>query len=144
MIVPFRLKVTDPTTLPLPSAVRIPMSTSWATLDQGPHPQLRAHSGLASSFGQADEDDVVERELALCGPVVHWTHAAVVEKPGGKKGDGWRVGLADERVVPLSIDSAPPLAQTIDLAPLRRGFLLADAMESPSQLWRPLQRRFLP
>jgi penicillin-binding protein 1A len=28
-----------------------------------------------------------------------------VEKPGGKKGDGWRVGLADGRVVPLSIDN---------------------------------------
>ena len=37
---------------------------------------------------------------------VHWTPAVVVEKPGGKKGDGWRVGLADGRVVPLSIDNA--------------------------------------
>jgi penicillin-binding protein 1A len=36
---------------------------------------------------------------------VHWTLAAVVEKPGGKKADGWRVGLADGRVVPLSIDN---------------------------------------
>ena len=33
---------------------------------------------------------------------VHWTPAVVVERPGGKKGDAWRVGLADGRIVPLS------------------------------------------
>jgi penicillin-binding protein 1A len=37
---------------------------------------------------------------------VHWMPAAVVEKPGSKKGDAWRVGLADGRVVPLSVDDA--------------------------------------
>ena len=37
---------------------------------------------------------------------VHWTPAIVVEKPGGKKGEAWRVGLADGRVLPLSIDNA--------------------------------------
>jgi penicillin-binding protein 1A len=37
---------------------------------------------------------------------VHWTPAVVVEKPGGKKGEGWRVGLADGRVAPLAIDNA--------------------------------------
>jgi penicillin-binding protein 1A len=46
---------------------------------------------------------------------VHWTPAVVVEKPGGRKGDGkkgegirgetWRVGLADGRIIPLSIDN---------------------------------------
>jgi membrane carboxypeptidase/penicillin-binding protein len=37
---------------------------------------------------------------------VHWTPAVVVEKPGGKKSDAWRVGLADGRILPLSIDNA--------------------------------------
>ena len=37
---------------------------------------------------------------------VHWTPAVVVEKPGGKKGEAWRVGLADGRILPLSIDNA--------------------------------------
>jgi membrane carboxypeptidase/penicillin-binding protein len=36
---------------------------------------------------------------------VHWTSAVVVEKPGGKKGQAWRVGLADGRILPLSIDN---------------------------------------
>ena len=30
----------------------------------------------------------------------------MVEKPGGKKGEAWRVGLTDGRVLPLSIDNA--------------------------------------
>jgi penicillin-binding protein 1A len=37
---------------------------------------------------------------------VHWTPAVIVEKPNGKRGQAWRVGLADGRVVPLSVDSA--------------------------------------
>jgi membrane carboxypeptidase/penicillin-binding protein len=37
---------------------------------------------------------------------VHWTSAIVVEKPSGKKGTNWRVGLADGRIVPLSVDNA--------------------------------------
>jgi penicillin-binding protein 1A len=37
---------------------------------------------------------------------VHWTSAVVVEKPTGKKGEAWRVGLADGRVLPLSLDNA--------------------------------------
>ena len=37
---------------------------------------------------------------------VHWTSAIVVEKPTGKKGEAWRVGLADGRILPLSIDNA--------------------------------------
>ena len=37
---------------------------------------------------------------------VHWTPAVIVEKPGGKKGEAWRVGFADGRVLPLSIDNA--------------------------------------
>src|SRR5262249_5874598 len=37
---------------------------------------------------------------------VHWTPAIVVEKPGGKKGESWRVGLADGRILPLALDNA--------------------------------------
>jgi penicillin-binding protein 1A len=36
---------------------------------------------------------------------VHWTSAVIVEKPGGKKGQAWRIGLADGRIFPLSIDN---------------------------------------
>jgi penicillin-binding protein 1A len=38
---------------------------------------------------------------------VHWMPAVVVEKPAGKKGGSWRVGISDGRVLPLSIDNAP-------------------------------------
>jgi len=37
---------------------------------------------------------------------VHWTPAIVLEKPSGKKGETWRVGLADGRILPLAIDNA--------------------------------------
>src|SRR5213078_848974 len=37
---------------------------------------------------------------------VHWTPAVLLEKPSGRKGDAWRVGLADGRILPLSVDNA--------------------------------------
>src|SRR5215471_7344947 len=37
---------------------------------------------------------------------VHWTPAIVLEKPTGKKGETWRVGLTDGRILPLSLDNA--------------------------------------
>jgi penicillin-binding protein 1A len=37
---------------------------------------------------------------------VHWTPAIVLEKPTGKKDETWRVGLADGRILPLSVDNA--------------------------------------
>ena len=37
---------------------------------------------------------------------VHWTTAIVLEKPAGKKGEAWRVGLTDGRILPLSLDNA--------------------------------------
>jgi membrane carboxypeptidase/penicillin-binding protein len=37
---------------------------------------------------------------------VHWMPAVVLEKPGRTKGDEWRVGLVDGRVVPLAVDNA--------------------------------------
>jgi membrane carboxypeptidase/penicillin-binding protein len=37
---------------------------------------------------------------------VHWPAAVVLEKPSGKKGSSWRVGLADGRIIPLALDNA--------------------------------------
>src|SRR5215468_3319158 len=37
---------------------------------------------------------------------VHWTPAIVLEKPTGTKGQTWRVGFADGRILPLAIDNA--------------------------------------
>jgi penicillin-binding protein 1A len=37
---------------------------------------------------------------------VHWTPAVLVQRPGGRKGDASRVGLADGHVVPLVADGA--------------------------------------
>src|SRR5262249_23817789 len=56
----------------------------------------------------ADRRPVWQRALANARlPLydVHWTPAIVREKPGGK-GGAWRVGLADGRVLPLSVDNA--------------------------------------
>ena len=39
---------------------------------------------------------------------VHWTAAVVLEKPNGRRGEAWRVGLSDGRILPLSIDNGPP------------------------------------
>ena len=36
---------------------------------------------------------------------VHWTAAVVLEKPNGRRGEAWRVGLSDGRILPLSIDN---------------------------------------
>jgi penicillin-binding protein 1A len=37
---------------------------------------------------------------------VQWTPAIVVQKAGGRRGEGWRVGLADGRILPLSLNNA--------------------------------------
>jgi penicillin-binding protein 1A len=37
---------------------------------------------------------------------VHWTPAIVLEKPTGTRGQTWRVGLANGRILPLAIDNA--------------------------------------
>ena len=36
---------------------------------------------------------------------VHWMAAVVLEKPNGRRGEAWRVGLSDGRILPLSIDN---------------------------------------
>src|SRR3989440_2045726 len=56
-----------------------------------------------------DERPVWQRALATARlPLydVHWTPAIVLEKPTGTKGQTWRVGLADGRIVPLAIENA--------------------------------------
>jgi penicillin-binding protein 1A len=50
-----------------------------------------------------------QRALANARPPlydVQWTPAVLVEKASGKKGEAWRVGLPDGRVLPLAIDNA--------------------------------------
>src|SRR5262245_38176506 len=75
-----------------------------------------AEANLSQAVQRADADNKAgdkrpawQRALANARlPLydVHWTPAVVVEKPGGKKGEGWRVGLADGRIVPLAVDNA--------------------------------------
>jgi penicillin-binding protein 1A len=74
-----------------------------------------AEANLSQAMQRADADNkagdkrpawqraLVRARLPLYD--VHWTPAVVLEKPG-KKGEGWRVGLADGRVVPLAVDNA--------------------------------------
>ena len=56
-----------------------------------------------------DKRPVWQRALATARlPLydVHWTPAIVLEKPTGTKGQTWRVGLPDGRILPLAIDNA--------------------------------------
>jgi penicillin-binding protein 1A len=56
-----------------------------------------------------DKQPAWQRALATARPPlydVHWTPAIVLEKPTGTKGQAWRVGLADGRILPLAIDNA--------------------------------------
>src|SRR5262245_12196270 len=75
-----------------------------------------AEANLTQAIKRADADNQAgdkrpawQRALAQARlPLydVHWTPALVLEKPGGKKGEAWRVGLADGRIVPLAVDNA--------------------------------------
>jgi membrane carboxypeptidase/penicillin-binding protein len=76
--------------------------------------------GVEANLGQAVERIEAEKKGAdkrpswqqalISAPLplydVHWTPAVILEKPNGKSKQAWRVGLADGRVVPLSLDSA--------------------------------------
>src|SRR5262249_21747798 len=48
--------------------------------------------------------DLIAARLPLYD--VHWKRAVVVEKPSGKRGQVWRVGLTDGRILPVSLESA--------------------------------------
>ena len=57
---------------------------------------------------RADKRPAWQQALTQARPPlydVHWTTAIIVEKPGGKKGQAWKVGLADGRILPLSLDN---------------------------------------
>jgi 1A family penicillin-binding protein len=44
---------------------------------------------------------------------VHWTAAIVLERPNGRKGETWRAGLADGRVLPLAIDNGAAVRKLV-------------------------------
>jgi penicillin-binding protein 1A len=72
-----------------------------------------ANLGAAILRLEADRSNTDRRpfwQQALAGthlPLydVHWMPAAVVGRPTGKRGDSWRVGLLDGRILPLTVDS---------------------------------------
>jgi membrane peptidoglycan carboxypeptidase len=73
-----------------------------------------ANLGAAILRLEADRSNTDRRpfwQQALAGthlPLydVHWMPAAVVGRPTGKRGDSWRVGLLDGRILPLTL---PPI-----------------------------------
>src|SRR5207248_2201797 len=76
---------------------------------------VAAEANLAKMIGRLETDKKTidkrppwQRAIATARlPLydVHWTPGLVVEKPSGKKGEALRVGLADGRIIPLSVDS---------------------------------------
>jgi membrane carboxypeptidase/penicillin-binding protein len=69
----------------------------------------RIEAGTDAAKKAADKRPVWQQALAAARLAlydVHWTPAVVIEKPTGKKGEAWRVGLADGRVLPFAIDNA--------------------------------------
>ena len=64
--------------------------------------------GIDAQRKAPDKQPPWQQALANAGlPLydVHWTPAVVLEGPGAKRGQIWRVGLADGRILPLSLDS---------------------------------------
>src|SRR5262245_8014388 len=64
---------------------------------------------IEAENGSGDKRPAWQRALATARlPLydVHWTPGVVLEKPTGTKGQTWRVGLADGRILPLAIDNA--------------------------------------
>src|SRR6202022_1191733 len=76
---------------------------------QGPEANLSAAiARIESDTKTADKRPAWQRALANARlPLydVHWTPAVLVENPGYRKGAAWRVGLADGRILPLSLDN---------------------------------------
>jgi len=84
------------------SAGRVQFRGAEANLSQ-------AISRIEAGKRPGDKQPAWQRALATARlPLydVHWTPAIVLEKPTGKKGETWRVGLADGRILPLSVDNA--------------------------------------
>ncbi len=50
---------------------------------------------------------------------VHWTPAVLVGKMGGKKGEAWRVGLTDGRILPLLVENAKAQLALYDVVLVR-------------------------
>jgi penicillin-binding protein 1A len=79
---------------------------------------VRAEANLASAIQRIEGDhkradnkqpgwQQALRDARLPLYDVHWTPTVVLGMPGaGRRGDGWRVGLADGRIIPLSLDGA--------------------------------------
>src|SRR5262245_6609298 len=63
----------------------------------------QASEGKAGSRRPPWQQALINARLPLYD--VHWTPAVIVEKPG-KKGETWRVGLSDGRIMPVAIDGA--------------------------------------
>src|SRR5262249_14553061 len=61
-------------------------------------------AGTRAGRGPAGQGAVATAGLRLYD--VRWTPAIVVENPAGRKGEAWRVGLTDGRILPLSLDNA--------------------------------------
>jgi penicillin-binding protein 1A len=83
------------------SAGRVQFRGAEANLSQ-------AISRIEADKRPGDKRPAWQRALATArAPLydVHWAPAIVLEKPG-KKGEAWRVGLADGRILPLAIDNA--------------------------------------
>jgi penicillin-binding protein 1A len=82
-------------------AGRVQFRSAEASLGQAVQQEAATHPG--------DKRAPWQRALAKARlPLydVHWTPAIVLEKPTGKKGETWRVGLTDGRILPFSIDNA--------------------------------------
>src|SRR5215831_19332329 len=70
---------------------------------------IAGHSRIEADNRPGDKRPAWQRALTNARlPLydVHWTPAIVLEKPTGKKGETWRVGLADGRILPLSLENA--------------------------------------
>src|SRR5262249_45587619 len=74
--------------------------------------QMTALRGSTASPSAAPPQPAWQQALAAAHlPLhdVHWTPAVVIDRPGPKKNSGFRVGLADGRVLPLHSGSATTL-----------------------------------
>ncbi len=87
------------------SAGRVQFRSAEANLAQAVQKiEANANSAKTNDKRPAWQQALANARLPLYD--VHWTPAIVVEKPGGKKSESWRVGLTDGRILPFSVDNA--------------------------------------